>query len=451
MPVRTAPAVVDRIARRVKAADYQQWRTLVEATGGCAHPIRLSGSWQIHHNRTGEILTQRTGHILAPCGNRRESVCPACSDRYAADAYHLMRAGLAGGTKNIPDTVADRPRVFLTLTAPSFGPVHNRRMSPRGKQMPCVCGDYHHNADPRIGQPLHPAGYDYTGHVLWQAHAGKLWSRFRTYLTRHLATRAGIPVRDITGHVRVSYAKVAEYQRRGIVHFHAMIRIDGPNGPHDTPPGWATNDLLTVAIRDAHAATRLATPGVDGHTRALTWGQQLDIRPIRPAAAREAENDQGEITDDRLASYVAKYATKGTGKSEAADRPIRSQLDIDQLRVNPHHKRIIQTTWDLAAHPEYDRLNLRRWAHMLAFRGHFLTKSQRYSTTFRRIRDDRRDYRHQAVLEELGISDESITIVNHWDMTGIGHRSPEETDLAIGIAQRQRATRKLRYQQERKD
>jgi len=28
---------------------------------------------------------------------------------------------------------------------------------------------------------------------------------------------------------------------------------------------------------------------------------------------------------------------------------------------------------------QYDGLNLRRWAHMLGFRGHFLTKSQRYS------------------------------------------------------------------------
>ncbi len=28
--------------------------------------------------------------------------------------------------------------------------------------------------------------------------------------------------------VRVSYAKVAEYQRRGVVHFHAIIRLDGP-------------------------------------------------------------------------------------------------------------------------------------------------------------------------------------------------------------------------------
>ncbi|MGW6445569.1 replication initiator [Lentzea sp. NPDC055074] len=35
----------------------------------------------------------------------------------------------------------------------------------------------------------------------------------------------------VRGHARVSYAKVAEYQRRGLVHFQAVIRIDGRTVP----------------------------------------------------------------------------------------------------------------------------------------------------------------------------------------------------------------------------
>ena len=64
------------------------------------------------------------------CGNRREAVCPACSAVYKRDARQLVRAGLAGG-KGIPETITAHPCVFATLTAPSFGPVHSRRM--RGK------------------------------------------------------------------------------------------------------------------------------------------------------------------------------------------------------------------------------------------------------------------------------------------------------------------------------
>jgi hypothetical protein len=68
-------------------------------------------------------------------------VCPACSDRHAADAFHLLRAGLVGDdTKNVPASVTDRPRAFLTLTAPSFGPVHTRKVTGRGFVVPCRYG-----------------------------------------------------------------------------------------------------------------------------------------------------------------------------------------------------------------------------------------------------------------------------------------------------------------------
>ncbi|WP_370518072.1 replication initiator, partial [Micromonospora sp. MP36] len=36
---------------------------------------------------------------------------------------------------------------------------------------------------------------------------------------------------------------------------------------------------------------------------------------------------------------------------------------------------------------------LRRWAHMLGFGGHFLTKARRYSVTFGQLRDTRATYR----------------------------------------------------------
>ena len=42
------------------------------------------------------------------CGNRREAVCPACSQVYKRDARQLVRAGLAGG-KGIPETITAPP------------------------------------------------------------------------------------------------------------------------------------------------------------------------------------------------------------------------------------------------------------------------------------------------------------------------------------------------------
>jgi hypothetical protein len=438
-----------RLTLRMQASDYADWRAKVHTVGGCAQPVRLIGRTEIRHATTGQVLHGHGGDILVPCGNRRASVCPACSDRYAANAYHLLSAGLAGGAKGVPEQVTTHPRSFLTLTAPSFGPVHSGGTTARGRRRRCRCGESHHDADTRIGTPTDPDGYDYVGSVLWQAHAGPLWSRFVQQVRRELARLAGIPVREIGQHVRVSYGKVAEYQRRGLIHFHAVVRLDGPDGPLTTPPGWATPELLDDALRRAHTATQVTTCRPDGLVLDLRWGTQLDIRRIDQHTADEIEDDAGRISETRLAGYIAKYATKGTGKSEAADRPIRSQLAIDHLRISDHHRRIVQTCWDLGdteRHPHYADLNLRRWAHMLGFRGHFLTKSRAYSTTFKQIREDQRAHRLAETLDQLGIpNDDTTLVINQWAWAGAGYRDDAERELAAGMADRIRDDRRNRH------
>ncbi|GAA3657983.1 replication initiator protein RepSA [Lentzea roselyniae] len=440
-------SLADRIAARLREADYQDWREKVVRIGGCAQPITLFGAWQLHHAQTGNVLAHYGGNVFVPCGNRRESVCPACSDRYAADAYHLLHAGLAGGSKGIPATVGEKPRVFATLTAPSFGKVHSARRTARGKTVPCGCGAYHHPADPNIGTPINPDNYDYVGTILWQANVGALWARFAQALRRTLAKSVGLTVREFGDHARVSYAKVAEYQRRGLVHFHAVVRVDGPEGATDATPLWATTELLEHCIREAARAVALDVPRPDGTPLRVVWGEQVDVRQIRASNAHNVEED-GEISESRLASYVAKYATKGTGKSEAADKPIRSELDIELLRVSDHHRRMIQTAWDLGANPLYEELKLRRWAHMLGFRGHFLSKSQRYSTTFKHLREERREFRAAETLDRLGFDPALVVVVNDWQYAATGYASPEERELALAIAEGRREERQRTYARE---
>jgi hypothetical protein len=74
--------------------------------------------------------------------------------------------------------------------------------------------------------------------------------------------------------LRVSFAKVAEYQARGLIHFHVVIRLDGPDGPQDMPPGWAILPMLEEAIHQA--AQRAIVPAGLGST-VLRWGHQLDV------------------------------------------------------------------------------------------------------------------------------------------------------------------------------
>jgi hypothetical protein len=424
----------------------------VEQVGGCSVPIHLTGEFAVSRIATGEVLTRRAGTVFAPCGNRRESVCPSCSDRYAADAFHLIRAGLSGG-KGVPASVAAKPRLFVTLTAPSFGPVHTRRVHPAsGEVIRCRCGQRHHGDDPRVGTALDPENYDYAGAVLWQAHAGELWNRFTVRLRRELAKAAGIRVAEFAGQARISYAKVGEYQRRGLVHFHAVIRIDGPAGAGDPAPAWAHPDLLTTVTHIAAAATvvrrTLPTGTGDGARQPyrFAWGSQLDTRTIAPAEAAALEDDAGTITDAALAGYIAKYATKGTTASDTADRPFRSEADIDAIDTTAHHRLMMRTAWDLGGLPTMGYL--RRWAHMLGFRGHFLTKSKHYSTRFGELRNVRRLWHYQQMLERLGVTEDEITVVNHWNHVGTGHDSDAERELAVAIYQRHREQRTTRHAKE---
>lgn len=84
----------------------------------------------------------------------------------------------------MPESVRSHTRAFVTLTAPSFGPVHNRAKTPAGNQLACRCGKHHPDDDPALGAPLHSGTYDYLSAVLWNAHSDKLWARFTTLVRR---------------------------------------------------------------------------------------------------------------------------------------------------------------------------------------------------------------------------------------------------------------------------
>ncbi|MEV6495496.1 replication initiator, partial [Actinoplanes sp. NPDC051633] len=102
---------------RAARPDYEAWLSHVKAASACTRPVRLAGTMLTIDLAARRILDERhtadmpDGVIYKPCGNRRESVCPSCSERYKRDAYQIVRAGLVGG-KGIPEQVAHHPAVF---------------------------------------------------------------------------------------------------------------------------------------------------------------------------------------------------------------------------------------------------------------------------------------------------------------------------------------------------
>jgi hypothetical protein len=480
------------------ADDFPRWEQQLAATGYCHHPIRLAGKVEAIDRATGEARTmydtgaEPGGVLLTACGNRREAVCPPCSDTYKRDARQLVRAGLAGG-KGIPETITGHPCVFATLTAPSFGPVHARRK--RGKTiLPCrprrdaaqrrcphgrdiSCAVRHHENDPRLGQALCVDCYNYDAAVMFNHMASELWRRFTINLPRQLAALTGVTQRWLHDAVAVRYVKVAEYQARGVVHFHAVIRLDeaDPDSYRPPPPGYDA-ELLCQAIENAAALVRLdLAPDEDNPARpvmALRFGDQTDTKIVHRAAI----TGTGRALDvGAVANYIAKYVTKSLAAPGLPTRRITDPGQLDRLGCSRHHRQMITAAWrigtrhaklvtrtwamprdqgsravgralaDMKAAIAAGDGRLRKWAHVLGYGGHCLTKSRAYSVTFGQLRTARRDHQRTAhhpdgETDPWGrpLDDAVVLVLKTWTVTGTGHTTQAEADLAAASAARAR-------------
>ena len=419
----------------------------------------------LHTTQTSDLPD---GVIYKACGNRRTSVCPSCANRYRLDAFHVIRCGLIGG-KGVPEQVATHPAVFATFTAPSFGLVHTRRVrlhtcmdkaTCRCQAQPCharrevitcphgqpmACFTRHSRDDPRLGQPLCLDCYSHNSAVVWNNQAGELWRRTKQAIERRLNQLARH--RRLAYGVRVSHGKAAEYQARGAVHFHALLRLDGLDDDDHArllppPPGLTVADLED-ATRLAAASVTVTTPPHPASPGGwlIGWGDELDVRIITMRGT-------GTVTDLMVASYLAKYSTKGTEVTgHASARITPDTIDLYANPAGTHTERLIDACWQLGQYPDY--ASLRRWAHMLGFGGHFLTKARRFSITFQTLRAARVTYRHvetsgpdhEPADRQSEVDSETTLVLNRLSYAGTGWRTLGDALLANTAADQARRRR----------
>jgi hypothetical protein len=446
--------------------------------------------------------------------------------------------------------VTGHPAVFATFTAPSFGPVHSRPLGPSGEPRRCrprrdapvcehgrrlSCGHVHDEDDPRLGEPICPDCFDYSGAVVWNNLLGELWRYTTIYVPRALARHMEMTQAQLNRLARVRYVKVAEYQRRGLVHLHVLARLDRgmPTYRADEihlPPPRFTADLLERAIGTAAADVSAPVPDELGGGR-VRWGDELDTRQLRTG------DERGEI-----AGYLAKYATKSTEQAggllhaierdQIAAAPVREHVrdylraafrlhDASQTAAEqrtspaPAGRALVSPpaetwrdgnllAWRAAqAMSTHERVRLRthdgadyvgrivRWspnqtpaalqldsgqvveiadvkvistaqraprdrrdrrlakcAHAFGYRGHCLTKSRRYSTTFTALRQAREAFVHEQILArsrdraQRELADAAQTRIATFTYAGQGHITAADELLAASAAARAREQRR---------
>jgi hypothetical protein len=395
----------------------------------------------------------------------------------------------------------------------------------------------HDEGDPYLGQPLCLDCFDHTGAVIWNNVLGELWRRTGSiYLPRTLARHLGMTQTRLRELARVAYVKVAEYQKRGLVHLHVIARLDRamPDyraGQLRPPDHRFTSELLEQVVRDTVAEVMAPVPDELGGGR-MGWGSELDVRQLDHQERRE------------VAGYLAKYATKSTEQAGGPLHPIdRDQIDTAPVRehvrrylraaftlgdtcqavaklrtaaapATPRCPRGAQTARDPNAlawravqamsqgervrvrlHDHSDRVGrIVRWepagepaeleldsgdrialaevkviatataprrdagnrrlaacAHQLGYRGHCLTKSRRYSTTFTALRQAREQHVHEQILArstdvtQRALADAAERITD-FRYVGQGHLTAADELLALSAAARARERRRAAHE-----
>jgi hypothetical protein len=462
-PTPTAPAapavhglsapVVGQIVDRASSEDFHDWMAHVKGAAGCKHPIRLDGYIHVNNADGQRLVSMHTddmpdGAIYTPCGNRRARVCPSCAETYRRDTYHLIRAGLQGDRWGIPP-LNEHIALFVTPTAPSFGRVHHRKVKvhaadcrrkngctcraeichPFGRTcphgVPVACRQRHTATDSRLGQPLCLDCYDYTGQVIWNHEAPELWRRTIQQVDRELR-RLG---RALGVDLRRRYLKVYEFQARGVIHYHALIRLDGynPDCPEAIVPAPAvvSRQALEDAVRTAFVKTGHTSaphPANDGTGWRITWGDPdkgLDVQHVNAPG--------GEVNLKQVTGYIAKYVTKGT---EATGLDLRrvDDLVVEHLDLGTHVGRLIRACWDLGEHGDFWRL--RRYAHQYGYGGHITTKSRRFSVTLGFLREQRTIWRRTEGHPHMWHDDQAELVIYELGYQATGWHTVGDAILA---------------------
>lgn len=185
--------------------------------------------------------------VSVRCGSRSRFKCESCAELYRGDWAAIARSGVFDGP-------IERYRFYLlTLTAPSFGRVHRVPRGVADTARTCGCGDSHTAEDGDLrGVPLDPSSYDYEGQVAWNRDTGVLWDRTRKRMRDRWPS--------------IEYFVVREWQDRGVLHVHAILRV----ARAESPPA----EVLRQAARTAVGISK-----VDGSL--VSWGEQARCDPFR--------------------------------------------------------------------------------------------------------------------------------------------------------------------------
>ena len=139
---------------------------------------------------------------------------------------------------------------------------------------------------------------------------------------------------------RLSYIKVVEFQRRGLVHLHVVSGPTAAAGPTEPPPAWLDAARAHAALErpwsPASASPCRASAGAA--LRRARWGAQHDVRVLVAGERRRRHGHR------RLRGQVRHQ----DGGRDGRGWPIGSaRAQLERLELRPHVVAMVRTAWTL--------------------------------------------------------------------------------------------------------
>ncbi|MCL2092213.1 MAG: hypothetical protein FWH11_13605 [Micrococcales bacterium] len=188
--------------------------------------------------------------------------------------------------------------------------------------------------------------------------------------------------------------------------------------------------------------------------RTLRFGSQTDTRTVRAGAVAGSDDLTAEAVAGYLAKYSTKSATAGPGGRAHLGRMVRTCRALAWRAAHAcrthQWQPEDQTVCTCGTCIDGPYRLLGKWARTLGFRGHFSTRSRRYSVTLGTLRRARRRFQHlratdperldTADLETRLLADDTETtlVVGQWTFIAAGWDNPGDKALADAAAARAR-------------
>jgi hypothetical protein len=263
----------------------------------------------------------------ARCNSRDPRKCFYCSELNRLEMKILIGSGCNESAKfGVTSEMLAGFNIFWdTLTAPSFGRCHLVPATAKSPLRTCGCGDVHSATSPLKGVPIDR--YDRRAAVEWNSKSSGLIEITFRKLKRRFP--------------ELEFAIVREYQARGSIHIHFLLRLP-----------------KTIPVEDAVAEiNKLRLVKSNG----ITWGRQ--------SSGAEVLGEQGSADAVRYMSKVVGYSAKAQGLYDRVSPERMRHYDL----MSKHAKTLPHTS-------KCDPSNCLSTAHRnLGFKGHIFTMSDGWS------------------------------------------------------------------------